>query len=116
MLRLFALLARHHLLGVALERTPPRQGFVQHRADDVPVAAARVELVQRNQVGMDDVRERAKFALEPEQIAAGGGLEQLERDLALQVLVERSIDEARAAGAERAADLEPTRERGARFG
>jgi hypothetical protein len=76
-----------------------------HREE--PRALRGVELVQRDQVGMDDVGERAELALEPIQIAARGRAQLLERDFALQRLIVDPIYGARSTRSEGATHLEP---------
>jgi hypothetical protein len=53
-----------------------------------------------------DVGERAELPLEPVEVAAVGVAQQLERDVAAEPAVERAVDDARPAGAQRAADRE----------
>src|SRR5262249_42660760 len=74
---------------------------------EVPLTAGRVQLVQRDEVRVDDVGERAKLSLEAIQIAARGLTEQLERDLALQLPIERAIHHPGAPDPQGTAHLEP---------
>src|SRR5262249_29402358 len=61
-----------------------------------------------DQVRMHDVGERAELALEPEQVAPRRRAQELECDLALQLAIERAVDDTCAAGTQRAAHLEST--------
>jgi hypothetical protein len=89
---------------------PPRVAGERDAVDQLhreePLVAFRQQLVQRDEVPVRDVGERSEFLLEAVE---GGGVDvaqRLQRDRLIPLAIERFVDDAEAAGAEAAADLE----------
>ena len=81
-----------------------------HREE--PLALGGVQLVQRHQVGVHDVGERPELLLEPVQVPARSLAQELERYLTPELMVERAVHHACAAGTKGSAHLEaPSSER-----
>jgi hypothetical protein len=83
------------------EIDPVEQLHRQH-----PVLAVADQLVERDEVGMDDVQQSAELMLESEQRDRAGAVHGLERDVALVPAIVRAIDGPHAAAAQHAEDLE----------
>ena len=88
---------------------PPRQRRPAHELHrDEHAAVVRPDLVDRHDVRVGDARHRLGLADEARgALGAAVVLDQLERDLAIERAVVAAIDDAHAAGPERAEHLEP---------